>query len=130
MNRDEIADYCETLPGAWPDTPWEDDLVYKLGNRNAEGKGGKVFIFFGQPKPEGVPEEIAIKTDPAILPALIDQYESVSIPSYLKRGGWIAVKLESDLPDEELIDLIEDSHERILSSLSKRQQRLITGSDP
>lgn len=130
MNRDEVADFCETLPGAWPDTPWEDDLVYKLGNRNAEGKGGKVFIFFGQPKPEGVPEEIAIKTDPAILPALIDKYESVSIPSYLKRGGWIAVKLESDLPDEELIDLIEDSHERILSSFSKRQQRLITGADP
>ena len=129
MNRDQVADFCETLTGAWPDTPWEDDLVYKLGNRNAEGKGGKVFIFFGQPKPEGVPEEVAIKTDPAILPALIDKYESVSIPSYLKRGGWIAVELESDLPDEELEDLIVDSYERILGSFSKRQQRLIRGEE-
>lgn len=127
MNRNEIADFCETLTGAWPDTPWEDDLVYKLGNRNAQGKGGKVFIFFGRPKPECVPEEIAIKTDPAILPALQDQYESVSIPSYLKRGGWIAIKLESDLPDEELKDLIVESYEKILSSFSKRQQRLIRG---
>lgn len=127
MKREDVADLCESLPGAWPDTPWEDDLVYKLGNRNADGKGGKIFIFLGQPKPDGVPEEITIKTDPALLPVLQDRYESVSIPSYLKRGGWIAVKLESDLPDDELEELIIDSYERILGSFSKRQQRLIRG---
>ena len=54
MNRDEVADLCESLPGAWPDSPWgEDDLVYKLGNRNAEGKGGKIFCFVGGGTTEG-----------------------------------------------------------------------------
>ena len=60
MNRDEVADLCESLPGAWPDSPWgEDDLVYKLGNRNAEGKGGKIFCFVGGGTTEGQPHAIS-----------------------------------------------------------------------
>lgn len=130
MNRDDVADLCESLSGAWPDTPWsEDDLVYKLGNRNADGKGGKIFCFVGGGATAGKPHAISLKADPAIVPALHQQYEAVTFPSYLDKSHWVAITLESDLPDDELEELIVDSYQRILDGFSKRQQRLITGSD-
>ena len=130
LNRDAVAEICASLPGAWPDSPWgPDDLVYKLGNRNADGGGkgaGKIFCFVGGGTTDGQPHAISLKADPAIVPALHEQYEAVHSPRYLNKSHWIAVTLESDLPDDELEDLIIDSYQRILSSFSKRQQRLIT----
>ena len=134
MNRDDVAQLCASLVGAWPDSPWdEDDLVYKLGPRNAEGGGkgaGKIFCFLGGGTTEGRPHAITIKCDPAIVPALHQQYEAVKLPRYLNKSHWLAVTLESDLPDDELEELIIDSYQRILNSFSKRQQRLIVGSEP
>lgn len=130
MNRDAVAEYCASLPGSWPDSPWgPDDLVYKLGSRNDEGRGGKIFCFVGGGTTDGQPHAISLKADPAIVPALHQQYEAVHLPRYLNKSHWIAVTLESDLPDEELEDLIEDSYRRILGSFSQRQQRLIAGVD-
>ena len=64
MDREQVEALCESLPGAWPDTPWEDDLVYKLG---PDGKG-KIFCFLGG----GTTEQsgISIKVDPALVPLL------------------------------------------------------------
>ncbi len=39
MNQDELVAYCLAKPGARPDTPWEGDLVAKVG--------GKIFAFLG-----------------------------------------------------------------------------------
>ena len=119
MNRDEVADLCESLPGSWPDSPWgEDDLVYKLGNRNADGKGGKIFCFLGGGTTEGKSHAISLKADPAIVPALHKQFEAVNLPSYLNKSHWVAITLESDLPDDELVRTRRRLYERILSGFS------------
>ncbi len=134
MDRNAVADLCESLPGSWPDSPWgEDDLVYKLGPKNADGGGkgaGKIFCFLGGGTTEGQPHAISIKCDPAIVPALHQKYDAVQSPSYLNKSHWVAIVLESDLPDDELEELIVDSYERILAGFSKRQQQLITGTEP
>ena len=133
MNRDDVADFCESLPGAWPDSPWgEDDLVYKLGPKNADGGGkgaGKIFCFLGGGTTESQSHAITVKADPAIVPALHRQYEATFQPRYLNKSMWISIYLESDLPDDELEELIEDSYDRILTTFSKKQQRLIRGED-
>ena len=129
MNRDAAADFCETLAGAWPDSPWgEDDLVYKLGPKNADGGGkgaGKIFCFLGGGTTDGQPQAITVKADPAIVPALHEQFEAVSSPRYLNKSMWVSIQLESDLPDDELEELIVDSYERILAGFSKKLQREI-----
>lgn len=133
MNRNDVVDLCASLPGAWPDSPWgEDDLVYKLGPRNAEGGGkgaGKIFCFLGGGTTDGQPQAITVKADPAIVPALHQQYLAISAPRYLNKSLWVSIQLESDLPDDELEELIEDSYERILSGFSKKQQRIIRGDE-
>ena len=39
MTRDELIAYCLGKPGAWPDEPWEGDVVAKVGP--------KIFAFLG-----------------------------------------------------------------------------------
>ena len=42
MTREELLAYCLAKPGAWPDEPWDGDVVAKVGNHviSAECKGG------------------------------------------------------------------------------------------
>ena len=39
MTHDELLAHCLSLPGAWPDQPWEDDVVAKVHT--------KIFVFIG-----------------------------------------------------------------------------------
>ena len=130
MNRDDIADLCAAQPGAWPDSPWgPDDLVYKIGPRKSDGKGGKIFCFLGGGSTDGNPQAISLKADPAIVPALHQTYEAVSSPRYLDKAHWIQIQLGADVPPDELEELVLDSYQRVLGTLSKRQQRAIAAGE-
>ena len=39
MTREELLAYCLAKPGAWPDEPWDGDVVAKVGP--------KIFAFTG-----------------------------------------------------------------------------------
>ena len=43
MTPDQLRDYALSKPGAWPDQPWEGDVVAKVG----EAERGKIFAFLG-----------------------------------------------------------------------------------
>ncbi len=44
MTRAELMSYCLGKPGAWPDEPWEGDVVAKVG--------AKIFAFLGSDSPD------------------------------------------------------------------------------
>ena len=116
MRRDEAVRICESMPGAWPDSPWgPEGLVYKIG----PGERAKIFCFLGSDSGGA----ISIKADPGIVPILHGSYEAVSQPRYLDKSHWIAVALDGDMPDDELEALIEGSHRLVLAALPKRMQR-------
>jgi len=117
MDRAAVEALCAALPGAWPDTPWESDLVYKIG----PGQRGKIFCFLGGGT--AASSGISIKVDPALAPLLHQKYDSVSSPAYLSKQHWIAVRLDGGMPDDELAELIEESHRLVAQGLPKRVQR-------
>ena len=121
MDRAQAEAICAALPGAWPDSPWESDLVYKLGE---PGKG-KIFCFLGGGTTDGTGGAISVKAEPETVAALHQTYEAVSSPAYLSKRHWVAVALDGDMPDDEIAELIEDSHGLILRALPKRVQRAI-----
>src|SRR5439155_704252 len=43
VGPDELREYALSKPGAWPDQPWEGDVVAKVGERDR----GKIFAFLG-----------------------------------------------------------------------------------
>ena len=119
MQRAEVESICANLPGAWPDSPWENDLVYKIG----EAEKAKIFCFLGGGTTDQQPTSISIKVEPELTPVLHQQYQAVSSPAYLSKQHWIAIDLGGDMPPDEIEELIEDSHRLVAKGLPKRLQR-------
>jgi predicted DNA-binding protein (MmcQ/YjbR family) len=87
------------LPGAFPDMPWEGDVVAKVGK--------KIFVFLG----EGDPPAISVKLPESAAHAL--SVPGASPTSYgLGRHGWVTVPI-GDTPLDLLQDWIEESYRTI-----------------
>ena len=99
-----IREFALGLPGAWEDTPWEEDQVAKVGK--------KIFVFMGHlsdPTPS-----IAVKLPESHGQAL--GLECATPSGYgLGRAGWVSIGLAGrDRPSlEVLCDWVEESYRTI-----------------
>jgi len=94
-----VEAFALDLPGAFRDTPWEGDVVAKVGK--------KIFVFLGS----GDPPTISVK-----LPESADHALSIDgarPTSYgLGRHGWVTVPVP-DAPPDLVQDWIEESYRTI-----------------
>jgi predicted DNA-binding protein (MmcQ/YjbR family) len=108
MTYDEVLAFCTGLPGAWQDTPWEDDVVVKAGP--------KIFVFPGQ-------DAMTVKVDPEAGQALRATYpNAVADAPYLNKRLWVRVALDGDVPDDELRELLEESYRLVVKGLTRAQR--------
>jgi predicted DNA-binding protein (MmcQ/YjbR family) len=104
----EVVKYCLAKPGAVADTPWEEDLVAKVG--------GKIFAFLGG---EGVGLKCGRDTDEAAELRLRFP-DSVTVMAYIGRYGWNSIALDAAIDDDELRELIDASYAAVVARLPKR----------
>jgi predicted DNA-binding protein (MmcQ/YjbR family) len=110
MTYDEVLALCSALPGAWQDTPWEGDVVVKVGP--------KVFVF---PRADAV----SLKVDPDVGDELRAAYpSSVGAAPYLNKKHWVRVSFEG-VPDDELRELLAESYRLVLKGLTRAQRAAI-----
>ncbi len=96
--RDKVRDFALTLPGAFEDTPWENDVVVKVR--------GKIFVFLG---PDGW-RQMTVKLDESHGHAL--SLEGAKEAGYgLGRSGWVTVPLRAPGVTLALLrDWVEESY--------------------
>ncbi len=100
-----------TLPGAWPDEPWEGSPVVKVGRRP-----GRIFLFVGL-------DGVSLKLPPDDRAALVGSYAAtVGDAPYLSRRHWVRVRVPGEVPDDELLELVEDSHRLVVAGLPAGQR--------
>ena len=96
MSPDEVAAYALGKAGAWPDTPWENDRVAKVGPGAA---GGKIFAFLGD-------DTVGVKCGngrDGTADEWLDRYpEDASVMAYIGRSGWNTLRIDGAIPDEAL----------------------------
>ena len=111
MTREEVLQVCLALPGAWPDQPWGDGVVAKVG-----GPPGRVFAFPGE-------DAVSVKLAPEDGVELRAAYpEAVGDAPYLSRRHWVRVRLDGSVPDDELRDLLESSYALVVARLPRAQR--------
>jgi predicted DNA-binding protein (MmcQ/YjbR family) len=111
-SHEKLRRYAAAKPGAIEDHPWEDDLVYKVG--------GKIFVFFGSAHRESASVMVSCGPDAA---EWRERYpNAVTVGPYIGRYGWNSVLLESEVPDDELLELIDLSYERVVAGLPKSKR--------
>lgn len=105
--------HCLAKPGAWPDNPWgHDHPVVKVG----EGERGKIFAFLSG-------NAVGVKSGATREEAdegLLRFPEDASVMAYIGRSGWNDLTFGGAIPDDELLEGVDESHQLIVSQLPKR----------
>jgi predicted DNA-binding protein (MmcQ/YjbR family) len=67
-------------------------------------------------------EAVLVKCDPLWSEILREQYTGIGRRSHLDPRNWIDVKLDADVPPEEVEGLVARSYEIVCSKLTKKQK--------
>ncbi len=109
MNIEEYRTHCMRKPGVTESFPFDNNtLVFKVM--------GKLFALCD------VDEFISInlKCDPMKAIALREHYHGVKPGYHMNKKHWNTVEVNSDVPDDKLLEWIDDSYTLVVSKLTKK----------
>ena len=110
VTPEELRAYCLAKPGAWPDQPWDGDIVAKVGP--------KIFAFTGQ---ASVGLKCGATRDEA--DEWLARYpDGAAVMAYIGRSGWNTLQLNGSIPDDELLEAVDASYERVVAKLPKKHR--------
>jgi predicted DNA-binding protein (MmcQ/YjbR family) len=107
--------YCLAKPGAWADNPWGNDHpVVKVGPAGA----GKIFAFLGA---SGVGVKGGATRD--VADEWLQRFpEDAGVMAYIGRSGWNDLAFGGAIPDEELLEAVDESYRLVTSRLPKKHR--------
>jgi predicted DNA-binding protein (MmcQ/YjbR family) len=109
MTTQELSNFALRLPDAYEDHPFgETPDIYRIS--------GRIFAFVMQRNEQ---PEIAVKCEPNLAGLLRAQYSAVTPGYHLNKRHWNTVLVNSDVPDDEILEMIVHSYEQVLSKLPK-----------
>lgn len=114
---DWIHEYCMRQPGATYEykEAWEMAL-YRVG--------GKIFAEVGADKSDA--PLLSVKLEPAFNDLLRAQYPGKIVPGYYcNKVHWSSLYLDSDVPRETALCMLESAYALVFASLSKKAQAAI-----
>jgi predicted DNA-binding protein (MmcQ/YjbR family) len=117
--RERVLALALAQPGAVLTHPFGDDVdVVKVGQDPAGGRhaGGKMFALVGVDEPA----RATLKVDPDRGEELVREHASITPGYHSSKRHWITLALDGSLDDELLDELVEDSYDLVVSTLTAR----------
>ena len=115
MDVATLLTYCAAKPGAWPDNPWEHEHpVFKVGPADA----GKIFAFLGA-------DSLGVKAGATreIADEWLDRYpDDATVMAYIGRSGWNTLRIDGAIPDDELLEAVDESYLLVVSKLPRKHR--------
>ncbi|QJY49135.1 MmcQ/YjbR family DNA-binding protein [Pseudonocardia broussonetiae] len=114
MTHEELVAHCLAKPCAVPDSPWENDLVAKVG--------GKIFAFLGDGAGGGTLGVKCGRDADEAAELRLRFPDAVTVSAYIGRHGWNTVRLgvTPGPDDDELRELVDASYDAVVAKLPKR----------
>ena len=111
MTPEEMLAHCLGKPGAWADNPWgHEHPVVKVHD--------KIFAFIGG-------EGVGVKSGPnrELADEWLDRYpDDATKMRYIGRSGWNDLSFRGVIPDEELLEAVDESYRLVVKKLSKKHR--------
>lgn len=111
MNIEDFRDYCLAKKGVTESFPFDEQtLVFKVM--------GKMFALCGL---EHTPSRVNLKCDPERSVELRAAHDALITPGYhMSKLHWNTVVIESNLPRDLILELINHSYDLVVSKLTKK----------
>jgi len=114
MNIEEIREYCINKKGVTEGFPFDEDtLVFKVMC--------KMFALMSLSKADS----INLKCDPEKAISLREQYSGVLPGYHMNKKQWNTIMFNQSIPDNLLMQWIDDSYNLIVKSLTKKNKELL-----
>lgn len=112
MTFDDLLDYCLAKPGAWRDEPWDGTPVAKVDQ--------KIFAFFLS---GGATVSVKCATSRLEADEWLQRFpgDATRMP-YLGGQGWNSLAVDAGIPDEDLLDAIDESYHLVVSRLPRSRR--------
>ena len=115
MNIEELRSYCLSVKGAAESFPFDETtLVFKVM--------GKMFAYVGLEPKDGI-FRVNLKCDGDRAIDLRERYQGVKRGIHTASLLWNAVELDSDVPDNLIVELVNHSVEEVIKKLPKKKQQ-------
>ncbi len=115
MTHDELRAACLAQPAAEETIPFGPGaLVYKVM--------GKMFALLPDDLRPGDPLTISLKVEPHYGEILRETYAAVLPGYHLNKRHWISATANQDVPDDELLHLIENSYLLVVKGLTRARR--------
>jgi predicted DNA-binding protein (MmcQ/YjbR family) len=110
MDIEWVRRHCLGLAHATEKVQWEDDLVFKVGDK-----------MFAVAALEPGTHWLSFKCAPEDFASLVERPGIVPAP-YLARAQWVALVTEDALPRAEVMQLLSQAHAIVMAKLPKKWQ--------
>ena len=112
MKSQQLRRLCLGLAGATEDFPFSPDLsVFRVG--------GKIFALS---RLTGDPLQISLKCAPELAVRLRAAHPAITPGYHLNKRHWNTVTIDGSLTDRQLVEMIEDSYDLVVESLTRAQR--------
>jgi len=108
----KLRNRCLAFPGAGEEFPFAPGLsVFKVA--------GKMFALS---RLDEQPLAVSLKCEPELAEQLRDSYPGIRPGYHLNKRHWNTVEVGAAIPDQLVLDLVEDSYDLVVAGLPKRVQ--------
>lgn len=115
MNIQQYFEYCLSKKAVTEHFPFDEDtLVFKVG--------GKMFALSSLSEWENGNPSVNLKCDPDRAEELRVQYDAIKPGYHMSKVHWNTVKVNDDVSDKFLCELIDHSYNLVFKSLTKKMQ--------
>ena len=120
MDAEQLRDHCLSFPGSEETFPFgATTSVFKVAGR-----------MFALAPLASAPLSVSLKCDPGLAQQLREAHATIGPGYHLNKRHWNTVILDGSLPDAMVRDMVEDSYDLVVSSLSRaRRQALMWPAD-
>lgn len=124
MDPVELRTLCLGFPGAYEDFPFGPEAsVFKVrAPSGGDDRQGKMFALSNL---NASPLSVALKCDPMLAVQLRAAHPEITGAWHMNKRHWSDVRLDGDLADDDVRDLVEDSYDLVVAGLPRAQREAL-----
>ncbi|ASN50867.1 MmcQ/YjbR family DNA-binding protein [Sinomonas sp. R1AF57] len=124
MDARALRSLCLGFPGAYEDFPFGPEAsVFKV--RAPSGGDERRGRMFALSVLDSAPLSVALKCDPVLAVQLRAVHPEITGAWHMSKKHWSDVRLDGDLTDEDVRDLVEDSYDLVVAGLPRAQREAL-----